>query len=73
MTHGVIANTNLPAGKAEFNLEEAADVLGISSEELKSLVVARLEGEGQTQDLRRLKFRPADLIMLRMVRSAETH
>ena len=73
MTNGAIANTNLPAGKAEFNLEEAADVLGISSDELQSLVASRLEAEGQPQDLRRLKFRPADLIMLRMVRSTETH
>ena len=73
MTNGAIANTSLPAGKAEFNLEEAADVLGMSSDELQSLVASRLESEGRPQDLRRLKFRPADLIMLRMVRSSGTH
>lgn len=71
MTNGAIANINLPAGKAEFNMDEAADVLGISSDELQCLVATRLSDEERVQNFGRMKFRPADLIMLGMVRSAQ--
>ena len=69
MAHEVPLNITLPTGKAEFNLEEAAGVLGISSNELRDLVAGRLAGEDKIRNLGRMKFRPADLIMLTMVHS----
>ncbi len=61
---------NLPAGKADFNLEEAASLLGMSAQDLKQLVLARLgEGDSSTKRLARLRFRPADLILLNMMQS----
>ena len=61
-------NLSLPSGKAEFNFEEAASALGISSNELEALVVERLEADGPSvRNLARMRFRPADLIMLNMV------
>ena len=63
-------NLSLPSGKAEFNLEEAANVLGMSSNELKSLVEQRLGGDhAAMNNLARLRFRPADLIMLNMMQA----
>ena len=60
--------SNIPAGKAEFNWDEAASVLGISHSELQALVVERLgEEDPSEKSLARMRFRPADLIMLNMV------
>lgn len=62
---------SLPAGKAEFNFEEAAEALGISSNELETLVVERLHADGPSvRNLSRMRFRPADLIMLNMMQAA---
>ncbi len=61
---------NLPAGKADYNLEEAASLLGMSTQELKTMVLARLgEGDGSSKRLARLRFRPADLILLNMMQT----
>ena len=63
-------NLSLPIGKAEFNFEEAAAALGISSNELEALVVERLEADNNAlRNLARMRFRPADLIMLNMVQT----
>ena len=61
---------SLPTGKSEYNLDEAARILGISAKELRTRVIHHLldEAEG-VQNLPRMKFRPADLIMLSMVGS----
>lgn len=65
-----VMNLSLPTGKAEYNFEEAAAALGISSNELETLVVERLEADGSSlRNLARMRFRPADLIMLNMVQS----
>ena len=62
---------SLPAGKAEFNFDEAAAALGISSNELETLVIDRLKADGPSvRNLTRMRFRPADLIMLNMVQAA---
>jgi hypothetical protein len=59
---------SLPTGKSEYNFEEAARILGISSKELRSRVIHHLLDEADAvQNLPRMKFRPADLIMLSMV------
>lgn len=66
-----VMNLSLPTGKAEFNFEEAAAALGISLNELETLVVERLQADGPSvRNLARMRFRPADLIMLNMVHAA---
>jgi len=59
---------DLPSTKSEYNVEEAARVLGISSGELRSLLVRHVldEPEG-LRNLPKMRFRPADLVMLRLV------
>ena len=65
-------NLTLPTGKSEFNFEEAASALGISSNELEALVAERLKADGPSmRNLARMRFRPADLIMLNMVHAAQ--
>ena len=64
--------TQLPLadGKSDYNFEEAAGVLGISSLELRTLVIEHLAGgDAPVRNLSRLRFRPADLIMLTMVKT----
>jgi hypothetical protein len=59
---------SLPTGKSDFNFEEAARILGISAKQLRSLVIHHLLDEADAvQNLPRMRFRPADLIMLSMV------
>lgn len=58
----------LLAGKAEYNLEEAAQVLGISSRELRSLVIRHVLDETEfIHNISKMKFRPSDLLMLKVV------
>ena len=59
---------HLPTSKSEYNIEEAARVLGISSGELRSLLIRHVldEPEG-LRNLPKMRFRPADLIMLQLV------
>lgn len=62
----------LPTGKSDYNFEEAARILGISAKELRSRVINNLLDEADAvQNLPRMRFRPADLIMLSMVRSTD--
>jgi hypothetical protein len=61
---------NLPTGKSDYNFEEAARILGISARELRTLVIHNLLDEPDAvQNLPRMRFRPADLIMLSMVKT----
>ena len=65
-----ITQLSLADGKSEYNFEEAAGVLGMSSLELRTLVIEHLASEdAPLQNLSRLRFRPADLIMLTLVKS----
>ncbi len=59
---------SLPTSKAEFNIEEAAHVLGLSASELRSLLIRHVldEPEG-IRNLPKMRFRPADLVMLSLV------
>ncbi|MBI1354932.1 MAG: hypothetical protein GC160_11345 [Acidobacteria bacterium] len=62
---------SLPSGKAEFNFQEAATLLGMTSEELEALVALHLvndEDDGPG-NLARMRFRPADLILLNLMQS----
>jgi len=60
---------SLPAGKAEFNFQEAALLLGMTSTELEALVAQHLAEEGSEKNLLRMRFRPADLIMLNLMQT----
>ena len=61
---------NLATGKSDYNFEEAARILGISAKELRTLVIHHLVDEADAvQNLPRMRFRPADLIMLSMVKT----
>ena len=60
---------SLPSGKAEFNFQEAAVLLGLTSTELEALVAQHLAEEGSEKNLVRMRFRPADLIMLNLMQT----
>ena len=62
---------HLSTSKSEYNIEEAARVLGINSGELRSLLIRHVldEPEG-LRNLPKMRFRPADLIMLQLVRGS---
>ncbi len=61
---------SLTAGKAEYNWDEAATMLGLSPTELEALVVDRLgERESKESAFAKMRFRPADLILLNMVQA----
>lgn len=61
---------SLTAGKAEYNWDEAATMLGLSSNELQNLVIDRLgERESKESAFAKMRFRPADLILLNMVQA----
>jgi hypothetical protein len=64
-----IQHFSLPAGKAEFNFEEAASALGLTAEALEALVAEHLVEEGAEKNLARMRFRRADLIMLNLMQS----
>lgn len=62
---------SLPAGKADFNFDEAASLLGMSVEELQVLVIERLgEEDTSAKKVARMRFRPADLVLLNVMQSA---
>ncbi len=61
---------SLPAGKSDFNFEEAASLLGLSAQELKSFVLQRLgESDTSPQQLVKMRFRPADLVLLNVIQA----
>lgn len=61
---------SLTAGKAEYNWDEAASLLGLSPIELEALVTDRLgERESRESAFAKMRFRPADLILLNMVQA----
>jgi len=61
---------SLTAGKAEYNWDEAATMLGLSPTELEALVVDRIgERESKESAFAKMRFRPADLILLNMVQA----
>lgn len=66
-----ITQLSLPAGKSDFNFEEAASLLGLSQQELKSFVLQRL-GESDTSptQLAKMRFRPADLVLLNVIQAS---
>jgi len=61
---------SLPAGKSDFNFEEAASLLGLSAQELKSFVLQRLgESDTSPKQLAKMRFRPADLVLLNVIQA----
>ena len=61
---------SLPAGKSDFNFEEAASLLGLSEQELKSFVLQRLgESDTSPKQLAKMRFRPADLVLLNVIQA----
>ena len=58
----------LSTAKSEYTIDEAARLLGISSQELRSLLIRHVLDETEAiQNLPKMKFRPADLIMLSLM------
>lgn len=62
---------SLPSGKTEFNFDEAARLLGLTSAELEALVAEHLADEGSRKNLLRMRFLPADLIMLNIMQTRD--
>ncbi len=63
---------SLPAGKSDFNFDEAATLLGLSSQELKSFVMQRLgESDTSPKQLAKMRFRPADLVLLNVIQETQ--
>ena len=60
---------SLTAGKADYNWDEAAKMLGLSSTELQTLVVDRLGENDQEKSFSKMRFRPTDLILLNMMQA----
>jgi hypothetical protein len=59
---------DIPTSKSEYNIEEAAHVLEMSAAELRSLLIRHVLDEPDgVRNLPKMRFRPADLIMLRLV------
>ena len=59
---------DIPTSKSEYNIEEAARVLDMSAAELRSQLIRHdLDEPDGVRNLPKMRFRPADLIMLRLV------
>lgn len=57
--------------KNEYNVEEAARILDVTSEELQSLLSRCVLDEMESiPNIRKMRFRPADLVMLNLVKRA---
>jgi hypothetical protein len=60
--------TNTRPGKGYYNEAEAASSLGISLEDLRTLVRSRiLENEDDVANLPMTSFQPSDLLLLRLM------
>jgi len=58
-------DVRIPRNKTEFTVSEAAEALGVTTEELRSLLVRYVVDDPQSiQNIPRMRFRAADLIML---------
>lgn len=59
---------DLSTEKNDYNIDEAARMLGITSSEIRSLLIRHVLDEVDgVRNLSRMRFRPADLIMLSQV------
>jgi len=59
---------DISTAKADYTIDEAAQVLGMSSGELRSLLIRHVLDEPDgLRHLPKMRFRPADLIMLKLV------
>lgn len=59
---------DLSTEKNDYNIDEAARMLGISSGEIRSLLIRHVLDEVDgVRNLSMMRFRPADLIMLSQV------
>jgi len=63
----------LITGKAEYNEEEAAATLGVSINELRTMVRTHVIKEEGGADAPITTFRPTDLLLLKMLSSSQTH
>ena len=55
--------------KSEYTVEEAARILGVTSEELRSLLSRCVLDEMESiPNIAKMRFRPADLVMLNLVK-----
>ena len=61
-------NLRLSTRKSEYTVQEAARVLGVSFEELRSLLIRHVLDEMDSiENIPKMRFKPADLVMLNLV------
>ena len=59
--------------KSEYTVEEAARILDVTSDELRSLLARCVLDEMESiPNIAKMRFRPADLVMLNLVKRAES-
>ena len=58
----------LSTRKSEYSVQEAARVLGVSFDELRSLLIRHVLDEMDAiENIPKMRFKPADLVMLSLV------
>ena len=61
-------NLRLSTRKSEYTVQEAARVLGVSFEELRSLLLRHVLDEMDSiENIPKMRFKPADLVMRNLV------
>ncbi len=61
-------NLRLSTRKSEYTVQEAARVLGVSFEELRSLLIRHVLDEMDSiENIPKMRFKSADLVMLNLV------
>ena len=61
-------NLRLSTRKSEYTVQEAARVLGVSFDELRSLLIRNVLDEMDSiENIPKMRFTPADLVMLSLV------
>lgn len=62
-------NLRLQPGKTEYTEEEAADALGLSASQFRSLLLRHVVEEEETLgNISLMRFRPSDLLLLSVLR-----
>ena len=61
-------NLRLSTRKSEYSVQEAARVLGVSFDELRSLLIRHVLDETDSiENIPKMRFKPSDLVMLSLV------
>ncbi len=61
-------NLRLSTRKSEYTVQEAARVLGVSFDELRSMLIRHVLDEiDSIENIPKMRFKPSDLVMLSLV------